>query len=66
MLLKRLEGSDVIPPLAKGVVEEDVDSKTWIVQKTLAKRVGVYESKEAFYAVDRSTERIEERKAIVV
>jgi isopenicillin N synthase-like dioxygenase len=30
--LKRIEGSKRIPPLASGVVEEDIDTRSWIVR----------------------------------
>jgi len=38
-VLKRLEGSDMIPPLADGEVEEEVMSKDWIIRRALAHRV---------------------------
>jgi isopenicillin N synthase-like dioxygenase len=39
VILKRLEGSDVIPPLADGVVEKEMTSLEWVEMKgTAAKR----------------------------
>ncbi len=46
--LKRLEGSSVIPPLEDGYIEEDINSKEWIKEKAMAKRVGVYEGPQSF------------------
>lgn len=37
--LKRLEGSDRIPPLPEGVIEEDINSKDWIIRRALNNRV---------------------------
>ena len=39
VVLKRLEGSAVIPPLAEGEVEEEVKSKDWIIRRALGHRV---------------------------
>lgn len=36
--LKRLEGSDLIPTLDDGVVEEDINSKDWILRRALGRR----------------------------
>lgn len=47
VMLKRLEGSDQIPPLADGEVEEDVKSKDWIIRRALGKRPAVH-GKDAF------------------
>jgi len=66
VLLKRLEGSDVIPKLGDGVVEEEVDSRTWVKQKALGKREGVWKGTEAYFKVDRSTDRIGERSTLLV
>lgn len=38
VMLKRLEGSNVIPPLAEGEQEEEINSKDWIIRRALAKR----------------------------
>jgi isopenicillin N synthase-like dioxygenase len=40
VVLKRLEGSDMIPPLADGEEEEEeVKSKDWIIRRALGHRV---------------------------
>jgi isopenicillin N synthase-like dioxygenase len=39
VVLKRLEGSDMIPPLADGEEEEEVKSKDWIIRRALGNRV---------------------------
>lgn len=39
VLLKRLDGSDMIPPLADDEVEEEINSKDWIIRRALAHRV---------------------------
>lgn len=38
VLLRRLEGSDRIPPLQEGDVEEAVNSKDWIIRRALGRR----------------------------
>ena len=40
VLLKRLDGSDIISPLKEGEVEEDVMSKEWVIRRALGIRVG--------------------------
>ena len=40
--LRRLEGSDVIPPLADGQVEEEINSKDWIIRRALGHRVKLH------------------------
>ncbi|KAL3495308.1 hypothetical protein BJX62DRAFT_246050 [Aspergillus germanicus] len=39
--LRRLEGSSRIPALDEGVVEEDINSKDWIIRRALGRRVDV-------------------------
>ncbi|KAL2810767.1 hypothetical protein BJX63DRAFT_422859 [Aspergillus granulosus] len=39
--LKRLEGSSRIPALDDGVIEEDINSKDWIIRRALGPRVNV-------------------------
>ncbi|TAQ85502.1 hypothetical protein B7494_g6169 [Chlorociboria aeruginascens] len=39
VLLKRIEGSDEIPPLAPGEVEEEITSKDWVARRAMGKRV---------------------------
>jgi hypothetical protein len=39
VLLKRLEGSDVIPPLKEGEMEDNVMSKDWVIRRALGRRM---------------------------
>ncbi|KAI9368473.1 hypothetical protein BJX61DRAFT_537242 [Aspergillus egyptiacus] len=39
--LRRLEGSSRIPELEKGVAEEEINSKDWIIRRALGRRVDV-------------------------
>ena len=39
VLLKRLEGSDIIPPLGEDGVEENITSKDWIIKRAISRRV---------------------------
>jgi hypothetical protein len=41
VVLKRLEGSAMIPPLPDGEEEEEVKSKEWIIRRALAHRVNL-------------------------
>jgi isopenicillin N synthase-like dioxygenase len=41
VLLKRLEGSDMIPPLADGEEEEEIKSQDWIIRRALGHRVNL-------------------------
>lgn len=56
----------VIPALREGVVEDVVDSRTWIRNKALGRREGVWKGVEAEDAGGLSTERVGERRAVVV
>ncbi|PVH70561.1 Clavaminate synthase-like protein [Cadophora sp. DSE1049] len=47
VMLKRLEGSDIIPPLEKDEVEEQISSKDWINRRTVGRRVDLH-GKKAF------------------
>lgn len=47
VLLRRLEGSDKIPPLADGEVEEVINSKDWILRRALGHRHAI-KGKNAF------------------
>ncbi|MCJ1249981.1 hypothetical protein MMC30_007207 [Trapelia coarctata] len=40
VVLKRLEGGDVIPALKEGEMEEAVASKDWVLRRALGRRVG--------------------------
>ncbi|PCH08486.1 Oxoglutarate/iron-dependent dioxygenase [Penicillium occitanis (nom. inval.)] len=59
VLLKRLQGSPVIPPLPDGVVEEDVKSKDWIIRRALANRTNLHDKVDLESA--RGTEQISRR-----
>lgn len=39
VMLRRLEGSDLIPALEKDQVEEEINSKDWIIRRALGRRV---------------------------
>jgi isopenicillin N synthase-like dioxygenase len=43
VVLRRLDGSHIIPELEEGVVEEDVKSVDWIRDKAFARRAGLTE-----------------------
>lgn len=59
VLLKRLEGSTVIPPLPEGAVENDINSKDWIIRRALGSRADLHD-KVDFESV-RGTEQISRR-----
>lgn len=42
VMLRRLEGSSKIPPLAEGEQEEKINSKDWIIRRALGHRVNHY------------------------
>lgn len=42
VFLRRLEGSSKIPPLAEGEVEEEINSKDWILRRALGHRHAVH------------------------
>jgi hypothetical protein len=39
VLLRRLDGSDLIPSLEEDQVEEEINSKDWIIRRALGLRV---------------------------
>lgn len=47
VMMKRLEGSDGIPPLDKDEVEEEINSQDWIIRRALGHRHAV-RGKDAF------------------
>lgn len=59
VFLKRLEGSDRIPPLEEGVEEEVINSKDWIIRRALGNRVKVPNGIDAAKAA--GTEQISRR-----
>lgn len=61
--LKRLNGSDMIPPLPPGAQEESVSSKDWILRRALGSRPGVV-GKDAFdLNKSRGTEELSMRNS---
>lgn len=61
VMLKRLDGSEIIPPLKKDEVEEEVNSKDWILRRALGPRVELF-GKDAFdYDRARGTEALSQR-----
>ena len=61
VVLKRLE-SPVIPPLAEGDEEEEINAKDWILRRALKKRVGNFKEEE--WERNQWTERISARSRI--
>ena len=61
MVLKRLE-SPVIPPLAEGDEEEEINAKDWIIRRALKKRVGSFN--EEAWERNQWTEKISARSRI--
>lgn len=59
VLLRRLEGSDMIPALGEDVEEEVVNSRDWIIRRALGKRVKVPEGIDVHKAM--GTEEISRR-----
>lgn len=41
--LKRLSGSNRVPPLPEGAVEEEIKSKDWIIRRALGHRVDLHQ-----------------------
>ncbi|KIW99913.1 uncharacterized protein Z518_10841 [Rhinocladiella mackenziei CBS 650.93] len=61
VMLKRLNTSEKIPPLEKDEVEEEINSKDWIIRRALGHRHALY-GKEAFdYDRIRGTEEKSQR-----
>lgn len=56
VVLKRLEGSNVIPELGEGEVDEEVSSKDWIIRRAMTKRTMVY--KQGNWDKATGTERL--------
>ena len=60
--LKRLEGSEMIPPLEKGTIEEDISSNDWILRRALGHRIGLHGKDGASsFKEAEGTERISQR-----
>jgi isopenicillin N synthase-like dioxygenase len=61
VVLKRLEGSDMIPPLAQGVVEDEVRSKDWIIRRALGSRPHIVGDKAFDWNYARGSEEQSKR-----
>ena len=61
VLLRRLEGSDSIPPLAEGEEEEQINSKDWIIRRALGSRVKLNPNARAEFDKYRGTETTSQR-----
>ena len=46
VILKRIEGSDMIPKLPPGMIEEEINAKDWILRRAMGKRVGNFQGEE--------------------
>ncbi len=59
VLLRRLEGSDVVPVLGEGEVEEEICSKDWILRRAIGKRVGMFKPGEwdKFQGTEKQSQR---------
>jgi len=62
VMLKRLECSEMIPPLEKDTVEEEINSKDWIIRRALGHRIELF-GKDAASNFDKiqGTESISQR-----
>jgi isopenicillin N synthase-like dioxygenase len=60
IVLKRLEGSSVIPPLPAGVVEDEVNSKDWVSRRALALRVNLHKdiNFDSYQGTEQTSRRI--------
>jgi len=56
LILKRLQGSTKIPPLAKDEVEEEINSKDWIIRRGLGRRPGIHGTKAFDWTSFRGSE----------
>jgi isopenicillin N synthase-like dioxygenase len=61
VVLKRLEGSDKIPPIPEGEVEDEVKSKDWIIRRALGSRPAVVGDKAYDIDSSRGTEATSKR-----
>jgi isopenicillin N synthase-like dioxygenase len=66
VVLKRLEGSSKIPPLAEGQVEEEVKSEEWIIRRALGKRPGIMGAKAYDWDAFKGSEEQSKRANIAV
>lgn len=61
VLLKRLEGSDAIPPLGEGQVEEEINSKEWVIRRALGHRHALKGESAFDFDKAKGTEEISKR-----
>ncbi|KAJ6134066.1 hypothetical protein N7523_000388 [Penicillium sp. IBT 18751x] len=59
VMLRRLDGSDLIPPIKQGQVEEEINSRDWIIRRALGRRVDL--GKEIDYEKSAGTEQMSRR-----
>lgn len=59
VMLRRLDGSDLIPPIEKDQVEEEISSKDWIIRRALGRRVDLH--KDIDYEKSAGTEQMSRR-----
>lgn len=59
VMLRRLEGSDLIPPIEGDQVEEEINSKDWIIRRALGRRVDLV--KDIDYEKSAGTEQMSRR-----
>ncbi|KAJ5238357.1 1-aminocyclopropane-1-carboxylate oxidase [Penicillium chermesinum] len=60
-LMKRLDGSDVIPPLSAEQIEEDISSQEWGKRRLLGPRLDLHQLKDMDWQKIRGTEKLSQR-----
>lgn len=58
-MLRRLEGSSLIPSMDDGETEEEINSKDWIIRRALGRRVDVGDNMD--FEKSAGTEQISRR-----
>ena len=61
VMLKRLDTSELIPPLDEDEVEEEINSKDWIIRRALGHRHAIYGDKAFDFDRTRGTEAKSQR-----
>jgi isopenicillin N synthase-like dioxygenase len=61
VMLKRLDTSEMIPPLEKDEVEEEINSKDWILRRALGNRVALHDKDAYDFDRVRGTEQKSQR-----
>ncbi|KAJ5980592.1 hypothetical protein N7481_007890 [Penicillium waksmanii] len=61
VMLRRLDGSGLIPPLADGQTEEKINSKDWIIRRALGRRVDLVKPEDIDYEKSAGTEQLSRR-----